>query len=296
MIDTPLQDHLRNSIITISSIVMRGSVGNRASALALETLGFPVWLVPTIALPWHPGHGRSTALKFDDSAFANALSELADCEWKDEVKAVLTGYFASAEQVKATASLIKALKKLNENILVVCDPVMGDEAGLYVSNDIAQAIKDLLIPLADVVTPNRDELAWLTNMPVLSNQQILDASKLLGVKKVLVTSAISMIANNTGNLLVTEQKAILAEHRSIQNPPNGLGDLTAALFLARLLQGFDDEKGLQLATSSVFEILASSVKRGANILTIEAELPSLSTPMAMVQLRQLMNPVKRRRE
>ena len=45
------------AVIVISSHVVRGSVGNRAAVFALETLGYPVWALPTIVLPWHPGHG-----------------------------------------------------------------------------------------------------------------------------------------------------------------------------------------------------------------------------------------------
>ncbi len=46
------------SILVISSHVVRGGVGNRAAVFALETLGHPVWALPTVILPWHPGHGR----------------------------------------------------------------------------------------------------------------------------------------------------------------------------------------------------------------------------------------------
>ena len=53
----------------------------------------------------------------------------------------------------------------------------------------------------------------------------------------LVTSAPAMMAGGTGNLLVTASQAMLAEHRTVDNPPNGLGDLCAAVFLARLLAG-----------------------------------------------------------
>ena len=44
------------AVIVVSSHVARGSVGNRAAVFALETLGHPVWAVPTVVLPWHPGH------------------------------------------------------------------------------------------------------------------------------------------------------------------------------------------------------------------------------------------------
>ena len=98
---------------------------------------------------------------------------------------------------------------------------------------------------------------------------------------------------------LTQQGAVertLAEHRAIENAPNGLGDLMAALFLARLLEGLDDEKALQLATASVFEILARTKKREMNELTLETDASSLSTPMAMVQMRHLLHPSRSKRK
>jgi pyridoxine kinase len=74
-----------------------------------------------------------------------------------------------------------------------------------------------------------------------------------------------------------------------------LGDLLAAVFLSRLLSGMDDEKALQLATASVYEVLARTVKRGSDELTLASDSAGLSTPMAMVQMRHLMHPAQRRR-
>jgi pyridoxine kinase len=64
-----------------------------------------------------------------------------------------------------------------------------------------------------------------------------------------------------------------------------------------MLQGHGAEKVLQLATASVFEILARTMKRGANELTLETDASSLATPMAMamVQLRHLMHPSRKQK-
>ena len=53
------------SVIVVNSLVARGGVGGRASVFALERLGFPVIFVPTLVLPWHPGHGRATRMEPD---------------------------------------------------------------------------------------------------------------------------------------------------------------------------------------------------------------------------------------
>lgn len=291
-----MHEHAAPSVISISSQVMRGSVGNRAAAFALETLGHPVWSVPTIVMPWHPGHGPSTRLRFDDAAFDSAMQDLSKAKWRDEVKGILSGYFGSASQVRAVASLIKTLREENPDLIYVCDPVIGDKGGLYVSEEIADAIRRELIPLASIATPNRYELAWLVGRELSNNNEFMLAAIELGTPKMVVTSAEALMADGTGNLYIDEKNAILSEHRAVANAPNGLGDLFAALTLARMLQGHNAEKVLQLATASVFEILARTMKRGANELTLETDASSLSTPMAMVQLRHMMHPSRSRKK
>ncbi|MBY2911537.1 pyridoxal kinase PdxY [Rhizobium leguminosarum] len=291
-----MSENAAGAVIVISSHVVRGSVGNRAAVFALETLGHPVWALPTIVLPWHPGHGRSTRLTFAETDFDAAIDDLIRAPWIGEVKAVLSGYFGNAAQARSVAQLIAALRQNNPDLLYVCDPVMGDLGGLYVPEATAEAIRDHLIPLASLATPNRYELAWLSGAALEDNSAIMEAALALGPARMLVTSAVPMMAGGTGNLYLSGRHALLAEHRVVENPPNGLGDLIAAVFLSRLLSGIEDEKALQLATASVFEVLARAVKRGSNELMLASDASSLSTPMAMVQMRRLVHPAQRRKK
>src|SRR5690606_24934806 len=150
------------AVIVVSSHVARGSVGNRAAVFALETLGFPVWAVPTIILPWHTGYGKATRIVPSEEQFAGLMAGLAATPWLGEVAGVLSGYLGNAAQAEGVASLVRALKARNPKALYVLDPVMGDSGGLYVKTEVAEAMRDLLMPLADIATPNRYELAWMS--------------------------------------------------------------------------------------------------------------------------------------
>jgi pyridoxine kinase len=282
--DTP------KAVIVVSSHVARGSVGNRGVVFALETLGHPVWAVPTVILPWHPGHGRATRIVPGPAEFAALLKDLERARWLGEVGAVLSGYLGDPGQAGAIASLVKAVRARNPRALYVCDPVLGDSGGLYVPQETAAAIRDVLIPLADIATPNRFELEWISGAKLDDLRSVIAAALDAGPPSMLVTSAPAMLAGSIGNLLLTSTDALLAEHRIIEKPPNGLGDLIAAVYLARLLAGQPIAKALQSATASVFEILARTAKRGGDELQIETDAQSLSHPMAMVQLRHLPYP------
>jgi pyridoxine kinase len=281
-----------NAVIVISSHVVRGSVGNRAAVFALETLGHPVWAVPTVMLPWHPGHGPATRIVPDADAFASMLADLEQSPWLGEVAAVLSGYLGEASQADLVARLVRAVKARSPDALYLCDPVIGDEKGLYVPEATAAAIRDRLLPLADIATPNRFELSWLAGVPLEDNTAVMEAALDLGPRMVMATSAVPMMAGGIGNLLLTPSLAVMAEHRRVIGPPNGVGDLAAAVFLARLIGKTPAEQALRMTTATVFEILARSVKRGADELMLQADASSLATPMAMVQMRRLRHPTK----
>lgn len=283
------------AVIVVSSHVARGSVGNRAAVFALETLGHPVWAVPTVMLPWHPGHGRATRIVPPTEQFSAFMADLERAPWLGEVTAVLSGYLGEAGQVEAVASLVETVKARNPKALYVCDPVIGDKGGPYVAEALASGIRDRLLPLADIATPNRYELEWLTGTTLDDMRATMAAALAAPPPTMLVTSAPAMMAGGTGNLLVTQTQALLAEHRTVERPPNGLGDLSAAVFLARLLAGQPAAKALQSTTASVYEILARTSKRGGDELQLETDAQSLSHPMAQVELRTLIHPSRSRK-
>ena len=274
---------------------MRGGVGNRAAVFALESRGHAVWSVPTVILPWHPGHGRSTRIAVETTAFASALDDLKGSKWRSEVRAAMTGYFADAGQVHAAAELIRAFKADDPSFVYLCDPVIGDAGGLYVAEPVAAAIRDVLMPLADLATPNRFELGWLADAPVDDNAAIAAAARRTGIARVVSTSAHAMMKGAIANLLIDGDRQVLAEHQALERAPNGLGDLFSALLLSHVVEGRSAEEALRLSSSSVFEIAARSIRAGADELLLQVEAASLKTPMASVAIRHLVSPASGRK-
>ena len=115
------------------------------------------------------------------------------------------------------------------------DPILGDAGRLYVAQETAEAIRDRLVPLADVATPNLFELTWLTGMPARRAAEIVRSACNLGPATVVVTSA-SHTPAGVGTLLVV--RGSISEHqtRTRSAIPNGAGDVLAGLFLGRLLR------------------------------------------------------------
>ncbi|MGI9356102.1 MAG: pyridoxal kinase [Rhizobiaceae bacterium] len=288
----------RPAIIVISSHVVRGTVGTRAAAFALEVIGFPVWTVPTITLPWHPGHaavaGLGERIVAPDAKFSTMLDQLATSPWIDEVGGVLSGYLGSASQAASVARLVKRVKAVNPEAVFALDPVIGDHGRLYVPEEQAEAIRNEILPLADIAAPNPFELQWLAGTDEdPTNEALCAIARSLGPETVIVTSAEGMMRNHIGNLMLSEGKALLAEHPRFENVPNGLGDLTAALMLAYRLNGQEPEDMLRLATATVYEVMRAATLAGAQELTLERNLDSLLRPSAQIKTRTLFSTVRK---
>lgn len=255
------------AIIVVTSHVARGSVGGRASVFVLERMGFPVWSVPTVLLPWHPGHGRASHIAPDNAAFAALMGDLARSPWLGEVGAILSGYFGTVDQVAAVADLVMAARKANPRLVYLCDPILGDSGGLFRPESLVVAIRDLLIPLADIVTPNRYELGSLTGWAVHDNLHVAAAARSLRAGEVVVTSA-HAVEEMIGTLVVANDRADLATHQLLYTAPHGTGDLFAALYLGHRLNGVVPPAATTRAASSVLRLVERAQQSDADELPL----------------------------
>lgn len=274
------------TIILISSHVARGTVGNRIMGFALERLGMTVWQVPTIILPHHPGQGPANRIVPEDDVFAELLDTIADRS-DGKVDAILSGYLATSTQAEHVTDLVRRIKMDRRDCIYLCDPVIGDDGGLYVDEQLAETIRDNLLPHADIATPNAFECGWLTGYGRADSKDLTDAAGKIGADTVIVTSVPGLMRGHIGNLIVSDADTLLAEHPAVKSRAKGTGDLFAALFLGRLLQGRSPRKALQLASASAFELIAAAARLDLDDLPMTTRQMAIVQPQAMVSLRQM---------
>jgi pyridoxine kinase len=253
-------------VLAISSHVVRGHVGLDATVPGLQALGHEVWALPTVTFASRPGLGRMARL---DPAAADLAARLAALEadgcWAGHA-AVLTGYFPSANTVEVAADAVARIKSTNARVRVLVDPVLGDAGKLYVAPDTAAAIRDRLLPLADIATPNLFELGWLSG-GAADRAGIIAAARRLGPATVVVTSALEN-AGDVTTLLVTPVDAVEHRERGYANIPNGAGDLFAGLLLGHLLIKPSLEAALSASLADLDTVLAASA--GKPVLDLAA--------------------------
>ena len=215
-------------VLCISSQTVYGPVGNSAAVPALQAMGHEVMALPTVVLSNHPGHGRPVGQATPAPLLADMLKALSNVKAFERLDTVLTGYFASAAQVIAVAEKIVSLAKQIQGLHVLVDPVIGDHGALYVGHDVAEAIRDHLLPLATITTPNLFELGWL------SGEMDVDAAvRRLSVAETIVTSI------PAGTDLVTRlyvgNEIVSHSIPRANKVPNGTGDFLAGCYLAERL-------------------------------------------------------------
>jgi len=248
-----------STVLCFSSQVARGFVGGSATRIALERLGHECWLLPTVVLSNHPGYERFAGEQVPVGRLRAMFEALQANGWLGEIDALVLGYMPSAEHVTFAASCVAALRKANPDIICLCDPIIGDDpGGLYVDEDVAAAIRDELVPLADIATPNRFELEWLGGKSAKRAKPAIAVAASLAPEKVLVTSLTGADPQTLLNMLLGEKGATGASVAKRKDAPHGAGDLIAALFLGYLLSGTEDTEALARATAGVEEALEDS--------------------------------------
>lgn len=214
-------------ILAISSQVVFGPVGLSAIVPALQDEGHEVLALPTIVLSNHPGHGKPVGAVQDIQSMITALEKLGALK---NIDAVLTGYFATAMQVEAVTALLRRIQCR----VVLVDPVIGDHGRLYVGEDVAVAVRDQLLPLATILTPNIFELSWLSGAAVPDRNAAVSVAKSLKIEQVIVTS-VPFEAEHLGTILIQSHDVTEVISPKLHSVPHGTGDYLSGLFLARQL-------------------------------------------------------------
>lgn len=258
-------------VLTISSQVAAGPVGNSAIVPALLALGVTPIAVPTIILSNHPGHGKPEGMAVPADRLGAMLERLRSLRFVREDAVILTGYFANTEQIDAVAAAITHFPQAT----YVCDPVLGDTPkGLYVPEDVARGIKERLVPMADVLTPNAFELGWLTGRDFHDKESAHLACRMaLWGKEVVVKSIPS--DNNLMTARFKDASRIAFTRPKLADVPHGTGDLLSGLIAGQLAMRLTLSDGLGLALAQTEQVIALSA--GTASLDLAAGLKDIAS-------------------
>lgn len=272
------------TVLSIQSQVVGARVGNSVAAFAMERLGVRVLQAPTTLLGRRPDHGPPGGGPIPAETLAALLDGLAADGIFAEVDAVLTGYLGTPEHVAVILDTVTRIRAANPKAIFVCDPVLGDEGKLFVSDAIADAMLNGLWQHADWLTPNAFELGLLTGRTVDSLNAARDAARRIG-KPVLCSSI--RTALGMGNLLSQPTGDWFCETARLPRAPKGTGDLLSALYVGRRIRGDAPAIALEGATGSVYDVIVRSIAAESEDLLLPEAQAVLDEPVTWPRARHL---------
>ena len=175
--------------------------------------------------------------------------------------AVKTGMVASSELIRVIAQKLKEYGAKN----IVVDPVMVATSGAkLISDDAIETLKQELLPLADVITPNIPEAEVLSGMTIRNEDDMIAAAKVICEKfgcSVLCKGGHQI--NDANDLLYRDGSYVWFKGKRIDNPnTHGTGCTLSSAIASNLAKGEDMDSAVKNAKDYISGALAAMLDLG----------------------------------
>lgn len=179
------------------------------------------------------------------------------------IDAIKTGMLPTVNCVKTISALIRQLKK---NVPVIVDPVMRSKVGVILIDDKAiNAVKNYLLPLATLFTPNIPEAEILTGLKIKDRSSMLDAAYALvnlGAEAVLVKGGHLPGSIITDVLVTIKDVQIFSSKRLKTGHSHGTGCALSSAAAVYLAKGLETKRAVEKARQYVLKALRAAPKYG----------------------------------
>jgi len=280
-------------ILSIQSAVAYGHVGNSAAVFPLQRIGVEVLPVYTVNFSNHTGYGAWRGPLIAPEDVREVITGIEERGVLGQIDAVLSGYQGGEGIGDVIIDAVARVKAANSDAVYACDPVMGNaKSGCFVAPAIPDLLRDRVVPVADIITPNQFELGFLTGTSpdtLESTLESVDAARAMGPDTVLVTSVERPDAepDTIEMLAVDGSGAWIVQTPRLPMKANGSGDVTAALFTAHYLRDGSAEIALRKTVSSVYDLLSRTLDSGERELQLVESQEFYAHPREQFAVRQV---------
>lgn len=153
-------------VLSIQSHVVRGYVGNKCATLPLQLHGFEIDAINSVQFSTHTFYEHWRGQVLNSEQVWELYEGLKLSNLSSKYTHLLTGYCRDESFLRRIADILLDLRKSNPKLYYICDPVLGDRGHFYVPEQLMPIYRDVIMPLANVVTPNQFELQQITGVQV----------------------------------------------------------------------------------------------------------------------------------
>ncbi len=190
------------------------------------------------------------------------LKEQLDCIFTDIYPdAVKTGMVSSIGLIKVISERLKFYEAKN----IVVDPVMVATSGArLISEDAIETLKESLLPIATVITPNIPETEVLSGMKINSAEDMITASgKIYDAYGCAVLCKGGHNLNDANDLLYTGNSFKWFNGKRIANSnTHGTGCTLSSAIASNLAKGYDLETSVLYAKNYISGALSAMLNLG----------------------------------
>ena len=180
---------------------------------------------------------------------------LKDCD----IKAVKTGMLYSAEIVGTVADILE-----DHEMPLIVDPVMVSGTGSSLSDDgYASALKKKLLPMCELVTPNKHEAEVLAKMKIKTRDDLILACELIGKQG----SSVLMKGGHFNTPTVVDYLYLSSEFTKMEYPRlrkagHGSGCVLSSFITANMAKGLDIVNAVLKSRELIQESISSQYAIG----------------------------------
>lgn len=274
-------------IVTVQSRVTWGYVGNAVAVPVLQALGISAWPVDTVRLSFHPGHGVPWRRLAEPDEVQELLTD--SIEKAEPGLGFLMGYLGNAEQGQTLVDMVMRQRDTGRASPFYLDPAFGDDpGGTYVDPTIIEFYSQNAIHHADVVMPNRYELATLSGKDIASVDDAVQAALMListGCRSVMASS-IPASDTTMANVYVDAGQAFVCESKRIPLKSKGTGDLLSAAFCGFHSAGHAPDQSLANASAIVQRACIHASENNLTELNMIALLRDINAGVTPLPVKQ----------
>ncbi|MGN1399138.1 MAG: pyridoxamine kinase [Erysipelotrichaceae bacterium] len=252
---------MSKKILLINDLAGYGKVALSAMIPVLSHLKYETFNLPTAIVSNTLDYG-----KFDILETTDYMRNTIDI-WQQlgfEFDGISTGFIVSKQQTQLIIDFCR--KKGASGSIIFTDPIMGDDGRLYngITEDTVKLMKKL-VGVADYITPNYTEAAYLTDIPYRKEgtsieelHQMIKQLRELNAKSVVITSA--MIKGAESKCVVgydhQTNSFFKIDYDEIPVRFPGTGDIFSAVFIGKIMAG----ESIYQATSKAMQAVSDLIK------------------------------------
>jgi hydroxymethylpyrimidine/phosphomethylpyrimidine kinase len=179
-----------------------------------------------------------------------------------DIKAVKTGMLYSAEIVETVADILE-----DRDMPVVVDPVLVSGTGHSLADDdLPKAIRKHLLPICELVTPNKDEAEVLAKMKIRNEDDITLACELIGKEgEAVLLKGGHFNSNTVVDYLYLSSEFNKLEYPRLKKSGHGSGCVLSSYITANMAKGIDIVNAVMKSRTLIQESIATQYAVGQGI-------------------------------